>query len=322
MATSPIEDIDIHDLEHTYLKKIRILSEYAWAHECDEPVVRRWLDCFNGRSGIDEQVERIHALHLLSNFLYFGLDEIRELLRALYRDIFQYGVVEKLRKDNKDCSNQDFIRREYLRELKSTRFLPLGNPSESSSHLLYYFRQVNDLPSNLFAYVHDILDDAYRAKHRVARCIFLDDLAGTGHQAVQYSEVASRLHAAHKPMKISYYTMMATPEAMAAIEKSSHFDEARCVVDLTDELRAFSDGALHYADMAEEEKEIISKITMCKVARVYGKMLSPEAPFGYGLGQLMVGFAHNVPDNTLPIFSSTADSWYAPFPRRIKWSYR
>ena len=322
MATSSIDRFEHSDLESRYMNKIKTLSEYAWDHECSEPVVRRWLNCFDGRSGFNKQVERLHALHLLSNFLYFGLDEVRELLRALYRDIFQYRLIKKVRQNLGNSSNQDMIRRIYCKELKSTRFLPLGNPSESSSHLLYYFRQENDLPSNLFAYVHDILHDGYRAHANIKRCVFLDDFAGTGNQAIEYSKIASRIRAANPIMVSYYYAMISTPEAIKSIRESSCFDEVECVVRLTDDLRAFSENSLFYIDESPESPKVISKSIMKKIAKVYGNVLSPESPLGYGFGQLILGFSHNVPDNTLPIFSADLPSWNAPFPRRRKWSYR
>ena len=105
------------------MKKIRILSEFAWERKCQAPEVERWLECFDGRSGFDRGIERIHVLHLLSNFLFFGHDQICELLRAMYRDVFQYRVVEKIRRRNHDSTDSDFIRRRFRQELSATRFV-------------------------------------------------------------------------------------------------------------------------------------------------------------------------------------------------------
>ena len=166
------------------MKKIRTLSELAWEGKCKSPEVDLWLQRFDGRSGVEENVERIHMLHLLSNFLYFGRDEIRELLRALYRDIFQYQVVERIRRTNHDTTDGQFIQRCFQEELCATRFVPLGGPSESSNHLLYDFRQVNNLPGHLLVDTHQMRSDELAGKAK--RCIFIDDFAGTGNQAIEY----------------------------------------------------------------------------------------------------------------------------------------
>ena len=318
MATSPLDDERYSELETDYLEKIKILSEYAWDHECDEPVIRRWLEGFNGGSGFDVQVERINALHLLSNFLYFGVDEVRELLRALYRDVFQYGVMRQIRKELGGRTDKALMDVRYDSELRATRFLPLGNPSESSSHLLYYFRQENDLAKDLFTYVHQILDDEFRKRNGVTRCIFLDDFAGTGHQARDYAEEAQRIRG-KGITAVSYYAMLATPQALSAIRQSSLFDDVACVVEIADDLRSFTPESLFYLDAPKE----VSRSIMCKIATFYGEHLCVGFPLGYGRGQLMLGFAHNVPDNTLPIFWADAPPhWNAPFPRYRKWSYR
>ena len=54
---------------------------------------------------------------------------------------------------------------------------------------------------------------------------------------------------------------------------------------------------------------------MCK--RV-GAQLNPSAPLGYGGCQLLLGFAHNVPNNTLPIFWLQDEAWFPVFKRYHK----
>ena len=318
MATPPLDDETYGQMKAEYLDKIKVLSEYAWDHGCGEPVVMRWLDGFSGASGHDLRVEQINALHLLSNFLYFGVDEVRELLRALYRDIFQYGVMRQVRIQLGGRPDEAAMDARYTRELRATRFLPLGNPSESSSHILYYFRQENDLAADLFANVHQIVDDGYRTHKGVTRCVFLDDFAGTGHQAIEYGVEAQRLR--DKGVRtISYYAMLATPEALDIIGRLSAFDDVRSVVEVGSDLRAFTAESLFYSDSTWP----ISRSTMCQIAKFYGRKLWVDFPLGYGSDQLLLGFAHNVPDNTLPIFwADRPPSWYAPFPRYRKWSDR
>ena len=44
----------------------------------------------NNVHGINQQ---LHMLHLLSNFLYFGIRETRELLRALFQQLCQRQLI-------------------------------------------------------------------------------------------------------------------------------------------------------------------------------------------------------------------------------------
>ena len=294
------------------MNKIRTLSELAWAPKCKEPEVEHWLKCFDGRSGVEEPVERIHMLYLLSNFLYFGHDEIRELLRALYRDVFQYHIIERIRRSNGDSTDGAFIRQCFHKELIATRFVPLGGPSESSNHLLYDFRQVNGLPNALFVDVHQMTSGDFEGEAK--RCIFIDDFAGTGTQAIEYSAVAMEIRR-KLTIPVDYYVLVATPEALLALRQKSTFNDVRCVIEIPVELRAFSQESLFYMKVPS----FISKDIMRLVACTYGeRLVAEENALGYGAKQLLLAFFHNTPDNTLPIFWVDTPTWPGPFPRHSK----
>ena len=266
MVAPTLDESGYHDFRRECMKKIRTLSELAWDGKCQSPEVDLWLQRFDGRSGVEESVERIHMLLLLSNFLYFGHDQIRELLRALYRDVFQYHVIERIRKTNQNTTDGQFIQRCFQEELCATRFVPLGGPSESSNHLLYDFRQVNNLPEHLLVDTHQMKSGELAGKAR--RCIFIDDFAGTGNQAIEYSATAVAIREA-LAIPVEYYVLIATPEAVLAIEQSGTFNDVRCVLELPQELRAFSDESLFYMNVPAP----ISKDIMRVVALAYGEEL-------------------------------------------------
>ena len=307
-------DVSKGDSTESFWRKIRVLSELAWDNECQAKAVEYWLENFDGKSGEEPSNEKHHALHLLSNFLYFGHREVRELLRALYRDIFKYRLIEQIRRAHGDTLDADLIDRCFQEHLKATRFVPLGNPSESSSHLLYYFRQVNEIDTRRFAHIHDVVRQI-RQKQNVSLCVFIDDFCGTGQQAVQYAfEAASTLQ--RLQCKTHYYVLVAVDEAIDRVRDAHVFDEVQCVVEITSEYRAFSNNTLYYMG---EESNSLSKDRMKAIAEIYGRLLDPLAPLGFGDGELLLGFCHNVPDNTLPIFRSARADWQAPFPRYPKW---
>lgn len=299
-------------------RKVQVLSELAWESSCEAQAVQDWLENFDGQSGFDPATERLHALHLLGNFLFFGHREVRELLKSLYRDIFKYRLVEEIRMKHGNTLNADFIGRCFLEQLVTTRFVPLGNPSESSSHLLYYFRQVNALPTSYFAHVHDVIFRTDPRGRNVSLCVFIDDFSGTGQQAEEYAAHVVPELRERTQCQLHYYVLIATRDALDRIRSTNAFDEVGCVVELTSEYRAFSDDALYYMDEGDETY-LLSKDTMKNIAYTYGKVLEPDDPLGFADGQLLLGFAHNVPDNTLPIFRSARPDWPAPFPRYPKW---
>jgi hypothetical protein len=111
---------------------------------------------------------------------------MRELLRALYRDLYRYPIVESIRRAHSDTLDANFIEEEFKKRLLQTRFMGMGNPSESGCHLLYYFRQENRLPRNLFIHTHEIFTrsgspPALSVKDpTVATYVFLDDFCGSG----------------------------------------------------------------------------------------------------------------------------------------------
>ena len=312
------------------IQKLKQLSQIAWDGECQWPVVERWLQQFDGSSGCTDSVERDEMLFLLSNFIYFGINETRGLLRSLYRDVFLYRIIEQIRQENNDTINLDLINRAVELELKRTRFLPLGNPSESSSHLLYYFRQENGLARRLFCNAVDVIDHTVRPPRlrypKVSRYVLIDDFAGSGTQAVEFGR---RVVAPIKAMArrrsvdvyVDYYVLVATARALNSVQSARQtpcgggtiFDHVGCVFELTDEYRAFSRRSLFYQGRDRHVPK--------RIANMYGRRLSRKHPLGYKDGQLIIGFRHNVPNNTMPIFTATGrvnQPWTPPFPRHPK----
>jgi hypothetical protein len=180
------------DVPDALTRKIKTLNETIWENRVPEPLIREWLDNFDGRAG-DRDKERLHALFILSNVIYFGSRQMRELLKALYRDLYRYRIVEFIRRNNGDTVDEAFIGRAFVDELQKTRFLGVGNPSESGCHLLYYFRQENGLPSTQFIHTHQIFRRDTTTGvltlrfPDVKRYVFIDDFSGSGNQGVEYS---------------------------------------------------------------------------------------------------------------------------------------
>lgn len=306
--------------------KLKTLTEALWAGAVDWPMVRNWLDNF-AEDAEGAKSERLHALFLLSQFMFFGSREMRELLRALYRDLYRYPIIEQLRRANADTLDCDQLNALFVQEHTLTRFLGVGNPSESGTHLLYYFRQENGIDSTLFLNTHQLFATPVGAPAPVLaapgvkRYIFIDDFCGSGTQATAYSQsVVTALKAADPSVRVAYYALFATTSGLVNARAATRFDEINAVFELDDTFKCFGPSS-RYFKTSEPEIEQAFAETMC---RSYGTQLFPAHPLGYKDRQLLIGFFHNVPDNTLPVIwrTATATAPWVPIFRRYPKLYQ
>lgn len=305
------------DLKRT----IKILNERIWENKATWPTVEAWLANFVGAKD-NVEVEKLHALYLLAQFHYFGARETRALLRALFRDIYRYPIIERIRKQNNDTIDEDLIKDLFLQELQATRFLGVGNPSESGTHLLYYFRQENGLPKNLFINSHELFKQAGAADRNIRtpsirRYVFLDDLCGSGQQAATYSkELLVDLKRLEPKASVAYYVLFATTSALSHIRDKTLFDEVSCVFDLDPSFKCFEEGSRYFS----EDDNGIDRQKARDICLHYGERLWLDHPLGYRDSQLLIGFHHNTPDNTLPViwFDEPGSPWRPIFKRYPK----
>ncbi len=213
----PEDRIDaVENCRSQLMERILILNDYAWESRLDMGRIDRWLGNFDGRSGVDVDEERLHALYILSQFMYFGVREIRVLLRALYRDLYLVPAIQRVRQQNGGSADLHVIKHGLSEEARKTRFLGIGNPSESGVHLLYYFRQENSLSKTSFAdaasMFHLGADGSISVQDpSVKRYIFVDDVCGSGQTAITYSEnFLNRLKAANSDVIFEYYAIFGT----------------------------------------------------------------------------------------------------------------
>ncbi len=301
--------------------KIKRLSDSAWGGCVSRPDIENWVKQFAQSVNVEDD-EQLHALFLLSNFTYFGQAEIRELLRSLYRDLYKSPIVHAIRRANANTRDKDFIEDEFRRVLRNTRFLGIGNPSESGSHLLYYFRQENQLPKTLFINSHRIFErDGERMKVRspeISHYIFIDDLCGSGTQASQYSQdILEPLKDSAPEAKVFYLVLFATTAGLNSVRALNRFDQVSAVFELDSSFRSLDPTSRIFKP---EDKPFIREKVRATCEK-YGTQLWPEHPLGYKDGQLLMGFNHNTPDNTLPIFWKDQDAalpWTSIFRRYDK----
>ena len=295
--------------------KIKALIKSSWYDKGDfgSDRLSLWLNNFK-----DE--EKLPALFLLSKFMYFNNETTRELMHRLYEDLYKRPIVQKARKNRDNTKSTIILNKIFSEELKATRFLSIGNPSESSAHLLYYFRQENKLCRDLFVSPHQLIThkkngDKYEASVNltdIRRVVLIDDFCGSGTQAKTfYDEIVTLLKNQCPSVNFSYYCLYALEKGLNRVKKLG-YDEVKSIFVLDESYMCFSNSSRYFKDEESELKERC--LTMC---RHYGKSINHGAPLGYKNCQLLIGFHHNTPNNTLPIFWSE-NSWNPFFKRYAK----
>ncbi len=284
------------------MKRILVLNERVWEHRVSKPKIDEWLDNFTGRV-VEVELERLHALFWLSQFMYFGSREIRVLLKSMYRDLFLCPMIQEVRAKLSTTHSDNELAAEVASELSLTRFLGVGNPSESGVHLLYFFRQENALAKSQFMdaaqiFSRDSSSNWLLRKPNVARYVFLDDICGSGDTAETYSAtLLTEMLSLEPKLKVSYHCLFASAEGLKRVRDKTLFkDRCSAVYELDGTYKCLSTTSRYFS--ATEYPEIDHSVA-CAIATTYGDLLDPTYSRGYKDSQLLLGFHHNTPDNTL-----------------------
>lgn len=298
------------DTEEQLFDKIMVLNEHLWESRVPKVRIERWLSNFDGRVA-PQNIERIHALFWLSQFMYFGSREIRVLIRSMYRDLYLRPLIQDVRRTLSAGATLEDLKTAVSDELAKTRFFGLGNPSESGVHLLYYFRQENQLQKESFMdavriFGRDASNVRQLRKPELTRYVFLDDICGSGDTAIDYSkEVVAELQARAPHAIVSYYCLFATRDGMDRVRNESRFgSNCGAVYELESSYRCLTPGNRHFAGNVLPD---IDEGTAFRVAREYGYLLDPRYAAGWKDSQMLLGFHHNTPDNTIGIMWFDSD---------------
>jgi len=300
--------------------KIKVLINLMWDDKFNWPTVERWLKNFEDPNG-DGSLDRLHALFLLSNFSYFNSVVMRTLLRAMYRDLVRQPALVNIRNIHGNTRDWNVLNPAYEGFLTKTRFVGIGNPSESGTHLLYYFRQENELSKDLFVHSHELFSvqpSGQRLIEMLDNVVFLDDFCGSGDQATHYSNSLLRqLRTIKKSVRLSYFPLFATSSGLVNVRNNTIFDQVDTVAELDKSFASVSADSRYFRN-AEPPLDV--RLAMA-LSNKHGSLIEPRHPLGYKGCQLLLGFSHNIPDNTLPIFWSfgtSARPWFPIFPRHSK----
>ena len=325
---------DGNDVSRLY-NDILTIEKNVWKNNLGKPEIETWLDQFNG-DFIDEELEKKYMLYALSKFMYFDQKLVREMLKSLYRDNIQPLILQEVKNSHDKILSEAEIRSYFNTELSQTKIIGIGNPSESGTHLLYLFRQINKLSTKLFSDIYECFepyidsnqneDDDKKAKIswrkntksavgdeilNIKRYIFFDDLVGGGTQVEKYlGNLLQCIRLSHTDVDIFFFSLFATQEGINHLNKPELFNgKAKCLFELDETFKACSNDS-----RITSNKPDWFDIAMFKnLIKHYGQKIS-STPFGHGDCQLFIGFFHNTPNNTLPVFWVNKD-WYPIFPR-------
>jgi hypothetical protein len=301
--------------------KFKSLDRRLWENKTNWSLVEKWFKQFGEHADV-ELDEQVQMLFLASHFMYFGDREVRALLKALFRDLFQYRVVEQIRRGHGDTLDRSLIEALFQKVLSKTRFVGIGGPSESGSFLLYPFRQENGLSTDHFTDSRNVISrHGWKGFFRrkvvnldVEFYVFIDDLCGSGSQADLYSrKVLRHLKRLNPRAKAYYFPLVATDTGLQEVRKLGRFDQVAAVIELDESFKCFAETSRIY----KNEPSPFDRTKAKAISREYGRRLWRDHPLGWNESQLLLGFHHNTPDNTLPImwFGEDASRWTPLFKR-------
>lgn len=333
------ETVENVPLEEKLLDVIKTLNSTVWNDKALKEKVDSWLNNFSDDK-LDHNVEKqkLNALYLLTQFMFFGDREVRSALRYIYTHLFKYPIIRSIRKINNNSFDLDLLNCQFMHIIKRTRFVGMGSASSSGAYLQYAFRQESQLiPKNFIhqvelfkkiEYKHDgnMVERKEIADLSVTHYVFIDDVSLSGSQAQRDMEADIVLIKQLKPdVKLYYFAIFGTPESKFLIQKLG-FDQVKFVFELDDTFKAFHETSRFFFDDKQNDVDSgvlfkeIDKVYCEGISSFYGGKLQEEycENHGYSDGQLLIGLEHNTPNNTLPIFWSSSKKWEPIFPRKNK----
>lgn len=316
-------------LKDQLLKKVQSYIKTIWATKVDSNKINTWLNNFEGSEIDIDEKERLNMLFLLSKFSFLGETEIRVLLKSLYRDLFKRPILHSIRTRLNHTLDQNIINAEFSKEALKTMFVGIGDVSESGAMLMYSFRQENDLPVPSIILQTEVLRKTQienttkveLANTAIERYVFIDDFIGTGVQGKQkLKDDVIKMKTLNPELQIDYFVLVATEDGLKALSdlkdstETKLFNSVKAVFTLDNTFKAFGNTSRYYKTPQEGIDPVLAKNAAFK----YGAAFGFGQELGFGDCQLLLGFAHNTPDNSLPIFWSEENNWKYIFKRFVK----
>lgn len=220
--------------------------------------------------------------------------------------------------NTKDIVNEfNYELRKILEKLGQNEKLyvtPVGKIGKSGAAMVYYLKKAPSFKSKKVRLVenHDFLELEDNSK-----VLVVDDFSGTGGSIIDYySAIKSNLPENHEIIALTVAYMEKAEIALkkASIEifgnkRTSAFTRRGSVFGYFPKMISIRKFCFKYGDLLYPREEYKNKKTK-------------QHPFGFKNSQTLLGFAHSIPNNCIPIIwadrkrKDTNEKWIPLFPRR------
>ncbi len=194
--------------------------------------------------------------------------------------------------------------------------------------MLGEFRKTNSIKKDLFIERSELLN---LTLGDIEHFVFIDDICGSGHQAYnENKKYVSHIKNRFPHSKIHYYSLVGLEEGLEYLNKNRDYDYLESVLRLDKTYKCFSSESRIF----KNNEDSINQDDLKEICEYYGIQLyesillrqrydvsqANHHKLGYNDSQLLIGFYHNTPDNTLPIIWYNEDmiTWNPIFPRANK----
>lgn len=314
--------------EDALIQILKDTVDTSWGQDTlDSRTIERWLANFSGYI-FNAVYERKLALILAINIVYYNENDISYLVKIAYRKLLH------------DIMCKEHISIENAAE--SVIFYPLGEVSESGPFVSYYFRKENNLSVDFFLHSMEHIANM----PNIRNIVLLDDVSISGGQVKWYMQEMKKKDLLWNKLvqEKNFYALflISTVKAQRKLEKEN---VQLCTPILMDERsQCFEENSAIYKMFDERIRDII-RLQSKKMVKGYGyKLLIKQYMYngelkrlldegksveqirdkirkdalGYDDSEVLIAFAYNTPNNSLPIIWAENKEWTPLFKRYDK----
>lgn len=189
---------------------------------------------------------------------------------------------------------------------KRLHFVAVGQPGKSGGHILYYVKNLFKYsPYNKYTnrkFYWNLSEIDYSKLTQDDELILVDDIIGSGN--THYKEIIDAEFPEKRNFSVGVLSVIINEKGKSFLKKKFP------------ELEIYGEVKI---DVFDDEQRLFGTRIKTKAIREfaykYGKKLDAQNPLGYKNSQMLVIFAHTVPNNTLPIIWKNTREWTALVPR-------
>ncbi|MCF8240759.1 MAG: ATP-binding protein [Melioribacteraceae bacterium] len=260
--------------------------------------VRSWLSLF------EDNEERRLAFKLISKINFYDEQKMRQKLKDIH-----------------DMIKRDSLTRVEKGRIKSLLISTFGKINKSGSSLTRMYQSENQIYSDNIQSANKLMDQIKR-NSKIKTLCFIDDIIGSGQTIIEGIDEIFTTEFCQivksSDIKIYIASICAFERGMKSIEE--YIEHKELLNDLKSKINVITQDYILESDKAfSEENEIFENVSEMRraesIMKKYGEKLIKNAPLGRNDNQLLIVFADNCPNNTLPIIHKKTKNWMPLFER-------